>query len=208
MRAVDTGVAAEVKSASPLNQYGEPEFRVVWSPDVKQWVSGWWNDYDSVTGALLRRVFEARQGPKYQFAPRWIVEQWKPAEFFGDKDMWEAMTAEWSAQHGMALLELGPYPSRGDYIFIWKCETADGKFLEITPTLARYTIDLALLPKPSLADLIADAAARKARDRIAFSKSVDDMVGDAFPFLGRTNNLNPRSLMQKIKDQKKRGKEI
>jgi hypothetical protein len=207
MREVDSGVAAEIKAASPLNPFGEPQFRAVWSPDVQQWVAGWWNDYDSATGAFIRRVFEARRGPRYQFAPRWIMEEWKPAEFFGDKAMWEAMTEEWSAQHG-TVLELGPYPARGDYICIWKCETVDGKYMELTPTLARYTIDLALRPKPSVADLVADAENRKHAESLQLTKALDDMLGDAFPFLGRVNNLSPRSLMTKIRDQKKRGKDV
>ncbi len=121
--------------------------------------------------------------------------------------MWESATEEWSATHGF-MPELGPYPSRGDYLIIWKCEDIDKSFMEITPTLVRYTIDLALRPKPTDAELIAHAAARRAQDQQELTKALDDLIGDPFPFLGRTNNLTPRPLISKIRDQKKRGKDV
>lgn len=211
MRETDSAVAAEVMRASPLNLYGEPVFRVVWSQDRLDWLAGWWNDYDSQTGVFIRRVFDVRRGPKYQMAPRWIVEEWKPAEFFGSREMWEQVVENYAEAPGMPVRTvqmLGPYPTRGDYVHIWTCQDAEGKYMEITPTLARYTIDLALQPQPTNADLRSWKEQRKKQDSADLSKAVDDMLGDAFPFLGRTNNLTPKTLMQKIRDHKKDGKEL
>jgi hypothetical protein len=208
MREVSKAVEMAINAASPRNLYGDPVFRAVWSQDVLHYAAGWWNDYDRATGAIVRRVFEARKVPKYQCAARWIIERWMPPEFFGTPELWEQATVEYSAQHNMAVLELGPYPSRGDYVLLWKCEDADGNFLELTPTLAQYTVEIALMPIPSVGEMQAQAMALREREDRLFSKAVDDLIGDPFPFLGRVSNVTPLSLKKKIRQQKKRGLEL
>ena len=85
------------------------------------------------------------------------------------------------------------------------CDGPNGEFIEITPLLAQYAVDLALLPVPSVAEMYSEAKEREAAEEERKLKLVDDMVGDCFPFLGRTSNVTPTSLMKKIIDQKKRG---
>lgn len=202
MRTVDPSVEAAVKAASPLNLYGQPIFRVIWSPDSFDWAAGWWNDYDS-NGTFVRQVWEARYVPRYHFTPRWIVERWMPPEFFGTKELWEKFTTEFSETHG-SMLELGPYPAEGKFLFVWKCENADGSYLEITPTIVDHTIMMALLPIPSVVELRSQAETRKQAVRLAHRTRVSDMLVDEFPFLGRPNNLNPRPLLDKIRAENKR----
>lgn len=179
----------------------------MWSPDCLHHVAGWWNDYDNQSGAFLRRVWAVRMAPKYPFSPRWIIERWFPPEHFGTREMWEQVTTEWSQTHGK-VLELGPYPSEGMYTMIWKCEDLDGKYMDITPTLAQYCVQLALQPQPTLAELQNDARDRLAKRKAASRQAVIDEYDDAFPFLGRVNNLSAQPLLNKIRSQKKDGKEL
>lgn len=201
MRTVDPAVERAVNAVSPRNIYNRPVHRVVWSPDAMHWACGWWNDYDN-HGAFVRRVFEARRCPKYQFASRWVVEKWHPPEFFGSREHWDKVTAEYTATHG-TLLELGPYPSEGDYVFMWKCENVDGSYLEITPTLAQYAVDLDLLPMQTEAEMRLEIEERQKRSKLAERNKIIDQVIDEFPFLGRPNNLNPKSLLDKIRADNK-----
>lgn len=194
---METAIAA----VSHRNLYGETTYRAIWSQDVQHWACGWWSDYDD-QGILIRHVFEPRYVPKYHFAPRWIMEKWHPPEFFGTPEQWEQITAQYSAQHGK-ILELGPYPSEGAYVFLWKCEDVDGKYLELTPTMAQYTVELDLQPPPTLDQLIADAENRERKHRESQRALVIDECMDAFPFLGRVTNLNSRSLMDKIRTHNK-----
>ncbi len=206
MRTVNPLVEAAISAVSPRNLYGEPVFRCMWSADVLHWCAGWWNDYDKESGVFIRKVWEVRKVPKYQMAARWIIERWMPPEFYGIRETWEEATRIVSEDNHLDFaLELGPYPSRGDYIHLWTCDGPNGEYIDITPILAEYAVQLALLPVPSVA-----AMESLAKDRIAAEderklKAVDDMVGDCFPFLGRTSNVSPTSLMKKIREQKKRG---
>ncbi len=206
MREVNPSVEAAINAVSPLNTYGNPVFRAIWSADVLHWVAGWWNDYDLESGTFIRRVWQARKVPKYQMAARWVIEKWMPPEFFGSREQWEEATRIVSEDNALEFaLELGPYPAEGDYIHLWTCDTPDGKYLEITPTLAKYAVDLAMLPIPSVDEMISAAKRREEANELAQLKKIDDMAGDMFPFLGRINNVAPTSTMTKIRDQKKRG---
>lgn len=207
MRTVDPAVENEINSISPRNPYGNPVYRCVWSADVLHWAAGWWNVWDQNTGALIRRVWEARKVPKYQQAARWMIEKWMPPEFFGSRENWAAATEILSVQNGW-LPELGPYPAEGDYVSIWTCADAEGKFMQVTPTLAKYAVELNMLPLPSAEQMKSEAARRKEHEDDQFVKYIDNIMGDPFPFLGRTSNVRPTSVMTKILDQKKRGKAL
>lgn len=207
MRDVNPAVEKVIQALSPRNIYGQPIFRAIWSPDVLHWVAGWWNDYDKTTGALVRRVYEARKAPRYQMAPRWVIEKWCPPEFFGAREMWETATEEYNKTKG-TLLELGPYPHEGMYMHIWTCETRGGKYCDLTPTVAEEVVQLAMLPVPSVEEMYAEAAVRDHAREIAFEKSVDNILGDPFPFLGRQSNITPSSLLTKLREERKRGKAI
>jgi hypothetical protein len=206
MRTVDPSVVEAIAKVSPLNPYGNPVFRAAWSADVLHWVAGWWNDYDKETGLFIRRVWQARKVPKYQMAARWVIERWMPPEFFGSRESWEQATQIVSEENMLDFaLELGPYPSEGEYVHVWTCDDADRNYMELTPTLARYTIDIAMRPVPTVGQMRAEAEERQRANELAQEKMIDDMIGDAFPFLGRVNSVSPTSLMTKIQDQKKRG---
>lgn len=208
MRTVDPAVERAINALSPRNLYDKPVYRAMWSADRFHWAAGWWNDYDKQTGALLRRIFEARYVPKYQMAARWVIEKWCPPEFFGPPEMWAQVTQEFSKQHNMAHLELGPYPSEGDYVSIWTCSDNDGSYLELTPTLAQGVVEINMLPVASVAEMRADAQRRKEREDQDFSKRLDDILGDPFPFLGRISNVTPTSLLDKMREQRKRGQQL
>ncbi len=207
MKPVDWGVEDTIKALSPTNLYNEPIFRAIWSADRMHWASGWWNDYDSTSGILLRRVFEARHVPKYQMAARWVVERWMPPSFFGTPEMWNQATAEYEAQHGL-LLELGPYPHEGDYVHIWTCEDLQGNYMELTSTIIADVISLALQPLPSYNELVAESKRKQEADDAAFHKKVDDIIGDPFPFLGRVSNITPSPLLSKLRGERKRGRAL
>lgn len=201
MRRVDPSVQSVIEAISPRNIYDRPVYRAVWSKDVMHWACGWWNDYNN-QGHLVRRVFEPRYVPKYLFSPRWLMEKWHPPEFFGTPEMWEEVTAQYSSQHGREF-ELGPYPREGDYVFLWKCDDVNGKYLDLTPTLAQYTIELDMQPRPTIDQLIADAKNREARIKNEQRTRIVDECMDAFVFLGRQSNLNPRPLIDKIREYNK-----
>ena len=59
---------------------------------------------------------------------------------------------------------------------------------------------------PSVRELQSQAQAKKERVRTAKRVSIVDSLVDEFPFLGRPNNLNARSLLSKIRAHNKENK--
>jgi hypothetical protein len=200
MRTLNPAIEEAINRVSPRNLYGEPVFRAGWSRDRLHWACGWWNDFDSSTGALLRRVFEPRQCPKYHFTPRWIIEKWHAPEFYGSPKMWDEITSSWSAAHGKTL-ELGPYPSRGDYELAWICQNLDESFLPLTTAIAVRYIELALQPPMSPAAL---REIERRRVEQEHEELVEEVAGICdLPFHGRPNNLSPLSIHQLVRQDNK-----
>ena len=105
--------------AGGLNRFGEPNFRIVWNWSRLAWAGGWWMDWDT-DGNLVREVFEMREEPKWLPRwDRWILETWRPPEWFGSPWFWDLTTAVFSGNEASRMLpSIGPYPSRGDYMHV------------------------------------------------------------------------------------------
>lgn len=108
-----------VAAAGGTNHYGEPNFRVVWSGARLAHIGGWWTDR-AENGDITREVFELREVPKYMPPwDRWIVESYRPPEWYGSPLGWEMVTREYAFPQFKAtspsLLSMGAFPNRGDY---------------------------------------------------------------------------------------------
>src|ERR1051326_3635063 len=87
------------------NFWGGPLFRVVWSDTRISW-------------SLLHQ----RMMPRYPELHCWVLERWCAPEQYGSRHAWETLRdwEEGSPTFGRPVL--GPYPARGDYEPIYKCE--------------------------------------------------------------------------------------
>lgn len=103
---------AELRMLSPQNLYGEPKFRLVWGRDRLHFIAGVFTDR-AANGDLIRTRYDQRWVCKYQNADRWYMEVWEPPEFFGSPDTWHSQLLTYEASR--SFIELGEYPSRGDY---------------------------------------------------------------------------------------------
>lgn len=109
-----TEIQERLTRAGGTNQFGEPNFRCVWSGSRLGWIGGMWIEEGT-------EKFELRKVPKY-LPPwdRWLIECYRPPEFYGSKWFWDFQTR---VRNGFQTLpSLGPYPSRGDYEL---CEVLD-----------------------------------------------------------------------------------
>lgn len=155
-----------------LNPYGEPNYRAVWGQSRLDWIGGKWEDYDEC-GRLVREVYEVRRVPKYA-VDRWIIEIWVPPEKYGPPALWEMQTFE--TVDGRIIPALGPYPSRGDYEESFRLEDNSGKFVQLTPMIARAFV--AILEssregdKESLAERKSKAADKQDREYDSYADSV------------------------------------
>ncbi len=119
--------------AGGVNEFGEPNFRLVWGWSRLSWIGGWWTTRDA-SGNEIGQRFEMRLEPRY-LPPwdRWILEAYRPATWFGSRWLWEMQTTEFAYrasalngfhEHGPSLASCGPYPSRGDYIHVTTVDIA------------------------------------------------------------------------------------
>jgi len=193
---------AELRLLSPLNAYGEPKLRLVWGRDRLRFIAGVFTDR-APNGDLIRTVYDQRWVCKYQKADRWYMEVWEPPEFFGSPDTWHAQLLTYEGSR--SFIELGEYPSRGDYRPVTIFEHQEtGEMVVPTAALVRRVFSrLGIATEDDVRkeqNAIEDAEAQE------IHSTVDDMFGDPFPNGGRTSNVTPTSLMQKLKEVEKRGK--
>lgn len=135
IRQFDNSVPREVQEiltrAGGMNPYDEPNLRVVWGPSRLCFIGGTkespWEDRDD-SGNLIRETLGMRRVPKY--GERWVFERWVPPEVYAGGGSCNS----WNTQ------ELGPFPSRGDYEHV-KTLNLGGKFVQLTPTIAREVAD-------------------------------------------------------------------
>lgn len=84
------------------NPYGENLFRVSFLPSRCHTVGGYWEK---------EQDFRYRRVPKYGIREyKWMIEKWLPNYTYGTPESWERLTL---SQEGF--LQLGPYPSTGEY---------------------------------------------------------------------------------------------
>jgi hypothetical protein len=112
-----------------LNVYGEPVFRLVWSPTRVRIRGGKFSDWDdNIAGherggfvrlksglvvpnhRPIRTVIEYREVRKYDFDPGWVMERWIPATYYGARGDWEMRCVP-----GTSICFGGPFPSTGEY---------------------------------------------------------------------------------------------
>jgi hypothetical protein len=115
--------------AGGVNRFGEPNFRVVWNGSRLGWIGGWWTIRDD-QGEEIGHRFEMRYEPKW-LPPwdRWILETYRPPEWFGSPWLWDLQTTAYAhpPQGLPSLPALGPYPARGDYLFVTSLDEACAK---------------------------------------------------------------------------------
>lgn len=115
------------------NIYGEPNFRIVWGWSRLTWLGGQFESDGS---------FEVGQRlePKHLPENRWYVEAWYPAEMYGTPRSWK-MAYE-TTVNGHKVEQLGPYPARGEYEYLTRIQTSDGKYAALTPTTIETIVNL------------------------------------------------------------------
>jgi hypothetical protein len=98
-----------------MNPLHQPRYRVVYAPSRFWQVGGRWTDREE--GRITKTVDEYRWIPRYCEDQGWVLEKWlPPEEYAGSRVQWESFV---DAESG--LMELGPYPTRGEYesCFTW-----------------------------------------------------------------------------------------
>lgn len=200
MRQPPQAAADAIKRLSPLNLYGQPRYRLAWSEEPQTWVIGKFRE-ESGDGHVTER-FERKQIPKYSFdPPSWIIEIWEPPEFFGSPDMWARQTI--SYEEGQFYHDIGPYPAEGDYRFLWRCTYKSGehKGQAVDPTERIIEDFFRRLHLPTKDDLAKERNAKaevKVKER---KQRVAEAIGDE-AFGGRQNNINPKDLLRKIREDR------
>ncbi|HEY6339338.1 MAG TPA: hypothetical protein VIW68_12665 [Candidatus Sulfotelmatobacter sp.] len=190
---------AAVNRLSPRNLYGKPKMRLIWGADRLQFIQGFFTDWTS-SGLLLRHEFAQRWVPKYPKVDRWYLEVWEPPEFFGSPDTWNQQLRTYEGSR--SFVELGPYPSQGDYRPLAILEHQEtGEMVEPTEVLIEHIFSR--MSVPTSGDLHKAENARQEAADIDIHKTVDNMFGDPFPFGGRINNVTPMPLVQKLAEKKK-----
>lgn len=200
MRLVAKSVEAAVTRLSPLTPYGKLKFRLIHGADALTWIEGWWEDF-SPEGLFIRKVFEKRQCHKYLTKMDcWILEVWEPAEFWGTPEEWATATRQWEGGRGFQ--ECGPYPSEGDYRYL-TCFRHRVTGRPTAPTELLIEHIFSRLAVPTQGDLDKERNAKEEAE-VKNRKDVVDSVFQEMPFTGKDDaiNLNPRGLLDKLKDKR------
>jgi hypothetical protein len=113
------------------NIYGEPNYRLVWSPTRMKRQGGRWQDWDKSrtanerggmmmleSGVIIpsiykpeRTVIEIRTVKKYNFrSGGWVLERWIPVEYYGSEVEWNRRCVP-----GTSVPLGGPWPLHGDF---------------------------------------------------------------------------------------------
>jgi hypothetical protein len=96
----------ELTRIGGTNNYGEPIFKLVWSPTERTIVGGRWN-----TG------FEGyREVPAIPGHPCWALIVWEPRELTGHPELWDYESLDMET----GLSQIGGYPKYGHYRLLRK----------------------------------------------------------------------------------------
>ena len=165
------------------NVYGEPQYRLVWGWQRKEWKYVGSNNPNEKPG--IRFV------PKYPLRERFHLECWFPAEHYGSREKWHKDTTQ--VIDGQEVETIGPYPSRGEYESVWVCEYPDGRYLQPTKDILTRAINLHKQSRQQrayekevarrLADSVEDAAT-KTETRNVMRELTKEFLDKALP--GRT----------------------
>lgn len=124
----------ELTKVGGVNQFGEPNFRLVWGQNERKIAFGalhmkyiigrairWEDKFDPKTNLHTKERIVEEIG-----LPRFILEEWMPPDFFGTPQVWE--NHRWNWIDGIREDNLGPYPERGRYVHYSTVETDEGEF--------------------------------------------------------------------------------
>ena len=95
---------------------GRPRYRCVWGSSRTEWLFS------------RKRLSYEKRLKHFRHANRWVIEFWNPPSY--DRESWEKETTEYIDGHRVELL--GPYPSTGDYEYLWHAETPHSPECEIS----------------------------------------------------------------------------
>lgn len=96
----------ELTNLGGVNQYGDPLFKLIWSPELRMTIGGRFHD-----------GFEGyREKPLIGGEPCWALMIYEPASMFGSPDRWE-----WDYRdEESGLLDCGGFPKYGQYRLLQK----------------------------------------------------------------------------------------
>ena len=114
-----------ITSKGGLNQYGQPNFRVIWGGNRTYLVGGMFNEVLTVKDDEGRERSVVTRMPLMKtllkYHPfRWHLERWRGPEFYGDSEEWYRNSWDEEAK----LHVMGDYPAQGDYehvFFLAQC---------------------------------------------------------------------------------------
>ncbi len=130
----------------------KPLFRVVRGSDEFIWIGGRIKKFDE-HGNQTGEEIGTEKRPKYPNAlNRYVLEMWRPPEYFGTPESWEEMFTEWIDGHRVETM--GPFPANGDYDCLLVIErvhmdkkgnVTKREFAPLTDTLCEALVQVAKL---------------------------------------------------------------
>jgi hypothetical protein len=148
-----------------MNPMGEPNLRVVHGTQRRGWRNG------EANAILYMNLRNAHYGWNC-----WILEAWAAPEFFNER--------EWALRRygpdvngtGKMVDYLGPFPRRGDYIFIQHLINAEGEALPLTePVLAEIASHITRDGMAVIAAMETRRRREQCEKREALAKQLDDL---------------------------------
>ena len=119
---VPSWITERIGALGGMNQFGRPNYRVIWGGNRTHRVGGKFKDViyvrSNVIGdpdkAIVTEVADIRTLLKYH-PFRWHLERWLPPEAYGTREEWYEQT--WDPECGFHTQ--GDYPAEGDYEHIF-----------------------------------------------------------------------------------------
>jgi len=172
------------------NLFGEPNFRVVWSNGRIVKRTRRFIDVDN-HGNVIRQAVATKDIQRYNYPAtrdRFVIERWRPPEFYGDPDTWQR--ANTKLIDGHLVQPIGEYPTRGEYEHIdtveWVDEAGNRSFAWPTRDYVRFVVDSSLYVQHlSVDEIAAQLEAEDERsDEALFNKILDKVKDASRPFGG------------------------
>ena len=199
-REVPKWVETHITMKGGRNEFGDPNFRVIWGGNRYHLVGGMFKsvttfkDKDGRDRSIVVEVPEIRNLLKYH-PHRWHLERWRGPEYYGTREEWYQNSWDEMAQ----LHTMGDYPDRGDYEHVFylamcphmepgdkdwcmHCQVGMGVYIDLEPNV--YVLDMqiyALLKSEDVSN-IAEMGALFMREQIKRSvrnKIVGERVRNA-----------------------------
>lgn len=127
------------------NLFGEPNFRVVWSNSRVVKRTRRFIDTDP-HGNVIRQAVATKFIQRYNYPAtrdRFVIERWRPAEFYGDPEAWQRKNTKLIDGH--LVQPIGEYPARGEYEHVDTVEWVDDfgahKFAWPTREYVKFVVD-------------------------------------------------------------------